>query len=898
MKHYLTIIIFLSIYTTAAFGQAGSRMSYQAVLRDANQEILANQSIEMLIQILKGHPAGEIVYQEVHQLATNGNGLVTTIIGDGEYLSGSITEINWGEASFYIKTLVDPKGGDNYTLEGVTEVLSVPYAMYASRGGQPGPEGPQGIQGPQGLQGPQGTQGPEGPMGPQGEKGLDGSGVRIVGSLAAQSDLPSSYDGEVGDMYIIVSEGEGFVWDGQNWVNVGQIRGPQGSQGIQGPQGPQGAQGPVGPQGEMGAIGPQGPQGPQGMQGQVGPEGPKGDIGLTGPQGPQGVPGPEGMVGPQGPIGNPGPQGQQGIPGPEGPMGPQGVNGSSAYDLWLSQGNQGSLADFMLSLVGPAGEQGSQGPQGPMGAVGPMGPQGIQGSQGNDGPMGPQGPEGPIGAVGPVGPQGNQGPQGNDGPIGPQGPVGPVGPQGPQGPPGNSNGPAGGDLTGNFPNPVLASSSVTSAKIANGAVTVDKLANGNVTREKIALLSVDAGRIANGAVSEIKIADNALFSYHFTDNCVTNEAIAANSISTNKIQNWAITSSKIANGNVTSANIAVGNVTGNHLALNTVATENMVDLAITTAKLANGSVTADKLAPGVGGSNWVVSGNNIYRNSGRVGINTNNPSEYLDITHNNGSVRLGNTLFPLQINTTSNALRYMSMTGPSYTAVVGGSNIGGNNPRTVLGSLNNPVEIGRVTSPAIFIGVDDNVGIGAPSPEFKLHVDGRINTTSEIVWGGNIFMQRALGVQKLFMNTTLEPFNHSVHDLGSSLYRWRNIYLTNQPVVGSDARIKENVKEINYGLEAIKQLKPVQYNLIGSDKGEVNLGLIAQEVRTIIPEIVVINTEKMEIDKERTAGSPVPDDMHSLKYAELIPVLIKAVQEQSGIIEQLERRIQELESKD
>lgn len=106
-----------------------------------------------------------------------------------------------------------------------------------------------------------------------------------------------------------------------------------------------------------------------GRRGDVGPAGPQGEVGPVGPQGPQGE---TGATGPQGPVG---------------PEGPQGETGESAYDEWLAQGNVGSEADFLASLVGA---QGPQGPEGPQGETGPVGP---------EGPPGPEGPEGPQGTT-------------------------------------------------------------------------------------------------------------------------------------------------------------------------------------------------------------------------------------------------------------------------------------------------------------------------------------------------------------------------------------------------------------------------------------------------------------------------------------------------------------------
>lgn len=154
--------------------------------------------------------------------------------------------------------------------------------------GTQGPQGPEGPQGQEGQQGPQGEPGPEGPEGPQGPKGADGTGVAIVGSVSTEGDLPGSYDGNEGDMIIVEDSGSGYVWDGEKWVMVGQIQGPEGPEGPRGPQGEQGPQGDTGPQGKQGPSGPQGPAGPKG---DPGPQGPKGDSGPKGDKGDKGDPG-------------------------------------------------------------------------------------------------------------------------------------------------------------------------------------------------------------------------------------------------------------------------------------------------------------------------------------------------------------------------------------------------------------------------------------------------------------------------------------------------------------------------------------------------------------------------------------------------------------------------------
>lgn len=87
-------------------------------------------------------------------------------------------------------------------------------------------------------------------------------------------------------------------------------------------------------------------------------------------------------------------------------------NGLSAYEVAVAEGYEGTVDEWLASLVGP------QGPQGPQGATGPQGP---QGPKGDTGATGATGPKGETGATGPTGPKGDTGPTG---PQGPQGPAG------------------------------------------------------------------------------------------------------------------------------------------------------------------------------------------------------------------------------------------------------------------------------------------------------------------------------------------------------------------------------------------------------------------------------------------------------------------------------------------
>ena len=107
-----------------------------------------------------------------------------------------------------------------------------------------------------------------------------------------------------------------------------------------------------------------------------------------------------------------------------------GIDGKSAYDIWIDNGNTGTIDDFLDSLIGPIGPVGPRGLRGERGERGEQGPQGIQGIQGIQGEQGEQGEKGDpftyddfteeqlAGLVGPQGPQGEQGPKGDQGNTG------------------------------------------------------------------------------------------------------------------------------------------------------------------------------------------------------------------------------------------------------------------------------------------------------------------------------------------------------------------------------------------------------------------------------------------------------------------------------------------------
>lgn len=133
----LAAICFLFITALAMHAQESVplKMSYQAVVRDGTNNLLANKTIGMRISIIRGSANGSLVYSETHLPITNSNGLVSIIIGDGHSTTGAVAMIDWSQGPFFVKTEIDITGGSNYSIASTTQLLSVPFALYAEKAG-------------------------------------------------------------------------------------------------------------------------------------------------------------------------------------------------------------------------------------------------------------------------------------------------------------------------------------------------------------------------------------------------------------------------------------------------------------------------------------------------------------------------------------------------------------------------------------------------------------------------------------------------------------------------------------------------------------------------------------------------------------------------------------------
>ncbi len=119
------------LFTASMFAQSPEKMSYQAVIRDASNNLVTSTSVGMKISILQGSTSGSAVYIETQIPTTNANGLVSIEIGAGTLINGDFTNIDWANGPYFIRTETDPTGGTSYSISGTSQLLSVTYALHA-----------------------------------------------------------------------------------------------------------------------------------------------------------------------------------------------------------------------------------------------------------------------------------------------------------------------------------------------------------------------------------------------------------------------------------------------------------------------------------------------------------------------------------------------------------------------------------------------------------------------------------------------------------------------------------------------------------------------------------------------------------------------------------------------
>lgn len=194
-----------------------------------------------------------------------------------------------------------------------------------------------------------------------------------------------------------------------------------------------------------------------------------------------------------------------------------------------------------------------------------------------------------------------------------------------------------------------------------------------------------------------------------------------------------------------------------------------------------------------------------------------------------------------------------------------------------------------------------HVGIGTSNPARALTVvgsatrltDGTVNVESQATgndgWFGTTtnhdFHLLAGGFNIITVDkagASMYPSADNLTSSGRATQRWSAVFAANGTIQTSDARLKKAVTNLGYGLSQVMQLRPVTFQWKDSNEGRTYLGLIAQEVEKVIPEA---------IERSKEADSPL-----GMSYTSLVPVLIKAVQEQQATLDHKEAEIKAIKA--
>ncbi len=235
-----------------------------------------------------------------------------------------------------------------------------------------------------------------------------------------------------------------------------------------------------------------------------------------------------------------------------------------------------------------------------------------------------------------------------------------------------------------------------------------------------------------------------------------------------------------------------------------------------------------------------------------------------------------------------NAVRAQSFASAAF----GRYNVGGGSATSWLSG--DPIfEIGIGTGPssranAVTVRKNGNVGIGTTVPLDRLHVNGRVRLqTVEYIEDG--------GTSEIAVRGDVRPSADNTYDIGTSAFRYDDIYATNGTIVTSDARLKTAVLPVaaDLSLSRLMDLRPVSFRWKAEIDGSNRLGLIAQDVQQVFPEVV--KTHDFKIDEETGEKIVTENEWLGINYSQLIPALISAMQQQQRLIENLQSRIDTLE---
>lgn len=132
MKQIIFTLSLLVCVILTSTAQTPQLFNYQATLRDNSGQLLVSEDISMRISILQFSTNGSPVYTETHAATTTSQGIINLKIGSGTG-ADEFASINWSNGPYFLKIEIDTENSGTFTELGVTQLLSVPYALYAEK---------------------------------------------------------------------------------------------------------------------------------------------------------------------------------------------------------------------------------------------------------------------------------------------------------------------------------------------------------------------------------------------------------------------------------------------------------------------------------------------------------------------------------------------------------------------------------------------------------------------------------------------------------------------------------------------------------------------------------------------------------------------------------------------
>jgi len=160
-------------------------------------------------------------------------------------------------------------------------------------------------------------------------------------------------------------------------------------------------------------------------------------------------------------------------------------------------------------------------------------------------------------------------------------------------------------------------------------------------------------------------------------------------------------------------------------------------------------------------------------------------------------------------------------------------------------------------------------------------------------------------VAEFTFNYGILPALDDFTPIGSAANRWQDLYLVNAPTVSSDMTLKNNVKNLEHGLNTIMKLKTLSYQwknttigdkTIPRNQKETHLGFSAQQLLEVMPEVVKTHSWKILDEATPDTYTRIKHDKLGVRYSEIIPVTVKAIQEQQIQIEKQQEQLEALKN--